>query len=148
MTAQHIDKNSKFGGVRTASFRHKAASQQRAATNNMDCGKLLADEAVFDTKLLKLLVDMVAKFDLIQPSLDGETARFNDLNSERVSLLLSEKPLRCQLQLRYEDRQKVQDSRYRLDWLSLKSVGLRSLLGLFKCSFRLFASILIDIVSV
>lgn len=44
----------------------------------------------------------------------------NDIGSERVNLLVSEKSLNRQLQLRSENSQRVEDLKYRLDGTAAK----------------------------
>lgn len=48
-------------------------------------------------------------------SLDDETKSTNDIGSEHTKLLISGKSLKRELQHRSEDRQKVNDMKYRLD---------------------------------
>lgn len=58
---------------------------------------------------------MQANIDSIQASLDDEIKRSNAIDSERVKLLVSEKILKRQLQLRTNDSEDDEDFKYRLD---------------------------------
>lgn len=80
-----------------------------------DREKLLADKPANDTEFRKFWEDMKARFDTIQASLDDEMKRAKALDSELVKLLVFEKSLKQKLQSRSDNRQKVENLKYRLD---------------------------------
>lgn len=80
-----------------------------------DCRKLLTDKAPVKTEFRKFPADMQAKIDWIQLSLDGEVKRKNYFHCKRVWLIVSEKSLKRQLQLRSDQGQDVMYLKYRLN---------------------------------
>lgn len=76
--------------------------------------RLLNNTALVETNFRILRVVIHSKVDRNQTSLDGKTISSKDLDSEVVSLLLSEKHLKREMQLRSE-HSKEEYLRYQLD---------------------------------
>lgn len=97
VTAQHTAYKYLFGSVLTALAVHNMASQQCVSAHTKDHEKLLVDKTAVEIEFYKFQVDMEAKINRIQTTLDIEVKRANDIDSERVRLLVPEKSLKRQL---------------------------------------------------
>lgn len=94
-----------------------------------DLENYLADKAAVKTKFCKVRTDMQAKNDWIQSSLNGKVARANAYDSKCVSLFVSEKELKRQLQLMSQYSQEVEDLKYRLDGAVAEAHRSQTIIG-------------------
>lgn len=119
-TTHHTANKGLFGGVCTAFTLHKTALQQCASTYFKKRRKLLAGKAFVEAQFRKFRAETHTIIDRIETSSDGKTKRENDIDSERVTLLVFGNCLKRQLQLRSEDSQEVETVLYRLDDAAVK----------------------------
>lgn len=114
LTAQLTGVKDMLDGIHTAPGVNEPASQLRPSAHTRHREKLLPDEGIVKTEILKFWADMQARIDWIQALLDDKMKRANAFDGEPVRSVIFEKGLERQLQLWSKDSEVADNLNY---WL-------------------------------